>query len=412
MKHSSVAYLKEYLHLNQVVSERIKSGSSNEALLPLEKIGCGFCCFYNDTVNTFNGIREPDLLSSTWLQQEAEKIENLQEQVNTYISNLICPDSLALIGIYGSADTEDEYEKSDLDLLILIENDDGWKLGTGFILDDSKVGYDIYCTDRNGLRYDAECHHARLSKLMDSRIVYVKNRDAYDELITLRSKANQLLSSGERFQRVSELIDKAKIAYANACLREEAWEIRMEACGVITFLSDAMMLYHGKYFRRGVKRTIDELATLPIDDVFVQLIKKAVVCKDISQLRDLLKQLILYAESLIRHEKLKAKPSEALSGTYEEMYSNWRNKVEEAVKNADAFSLFMNMCSFQFMLSDIAEEVEIGSFSVMDEYDPDSLEDNVKIFDKYLQKYEQVYRRAVISVRRYSDVEEFIANYL
>ena len=83
MKHSSVAYLKEYLHLNQVVSERIKSGNSDEALLPLEKIGCGFCCFYNDTVNTFNGIREPDLLSSTWLQQEAEKIENLQEQVNT-----------------------------------------------------------------------------------------------------------------------------------------------------------------------------------------------------------------------------------------------------------------------------------------------------------------------------------------
>ena len=102
----------------------------------------------------------------------------------------ICPDSLALIGIYGSADTEDEYEKSDLDLLILIENDDGWKLGTGFILDDSKVGYDIYCTDRNGLRYDAECHHARLSKLMDSRIVYVKNQDAYDELITLRGKSS------------------------------------------------------------------------------------------------------------------------------------------------------------------------------------------------------------------------------
>ena len=54
MKHSSVAYLKEYLHLNQVVSERIKSGNSDEALLPLEKIGCGFGCFYNDTVNTIH----------------------------------------------------------------------------------------------------------------------------------------------------------------------------------------------------------------------------------------------------------------------------------------------------------------------------------------------------------------------
>ena len=288
-------------------------------------------------------------------------------------ANIICPDSLALIGIYGSVDTEDEYEKSDLDLLILIENDEGWKLGAGFILDDRKIGYDIYCTDRNGLRYDAECHHARLSKLMDSRIVYVKNQDAYDELMTLRAQAKQLLNSEERFQTAYELVDKAKIAYANACLREEA---------------------------------------LPIDDIFIQLIQKAIACKDIDRLRDLLKHLILYAESHIRKEKPKAKPSESLSGTYEEMYSNWRNKVEEAAKNTDAFASFMNMCSFQLMLSEIAEEVEIGSFSVMDVYDPDSLEDNVKAFDKDLQKYEQVYIRAGISVKRYSNVEEFVADYL
>lgn len=172
------------------------------------------------------------------------------------------------------------------------------------------------------------------------------------------------------------------------------------------------MLYHGKYFTRGVKRTFEELAALPIDDIFIQLIQKAIACKDIDQLRDLLKHLILYAESHIRKEKPKAKPSESLSGTYEEMYSNWRNKVEEAAKNTDAFASFMNMCSFQLMLSEIAEEVEIGSFSVMDVYDPDSLEDNVKAFDKYLQKYEQVYIRAGISVKRYSNVEEFVADYL
>lgn len=53
-------------------------------------------------------------------------------------ANKVCPDSLALIGIYGSVITDDAYEKSDLDLLILIEDDAGWKLGTGFILDDRK----------------------------------------------------------------------------------------------------------------------------------------------------------------------------------------------------------------------------------------------------------------------------------
>lgn len=59
----------------------------------------------------------------------------------------ICPNSLALIGIYGSVATGDVYTKSDLDLMILIKDNDGWKLGTGFILEDSKIGYDIYCTN-------------------------------------------------------------------------------------------------------------------------------------------------------------------------------------------------------------------------------------------------------------------------
>ncbi|MBO4410764.1 MAG: hypothetical protein J5794_01035 [Lachnospiraceae bacterium] len=327
-------------------------------------------------------------------------------------ANRVCPDALALIGVYGSADTEDEYEKSDLDLLILIENDEGWKLGTGFILEDRKVGYDLYCTTRSGLKEDAECHHARLSKLMDSRIVYVRHQDAYDELLILRARAKQLLSSEERFQRVHEAIDQAKMAYANACLRETLGQVRLEACGVITYLSDAAMLYHGKYFRRGVKRTLEELAALPIDDAFVQWIRKAVVCKEIDELRGLLKQLILYAESYFRKEKPKEKPSESLSGTYEEMVSNWRNKVEEAAKNGDAFASFMNLGSFQWMLSDIAEEVEIGSFPVMEEFDPDSLEKNVEVYDCYLQQYEQVCHQAGIRVRRYAGVDEFAADYL
>ena len=327
-------------------------------------------------------------------------------------ANKICPDSLALIGVYGSAGTEDEYERSDLDLLILIENDEGWKLGTGFILDDRKIGYDIYCTDRSGLRYDAECRHARLNKLMDSRIVYVKNRDAYDELMALRTRTERILSSEERIERACEAVDKAKTAFANACLREELGRVRFEAYGVITYLADALMLYHGQYFKRGVKRTLEELAALPIDDAFVISIQKAIACKDVARLRDSLKQLILYAESHVQSEQPKANPSASLAGTYEEMYSNWRNKVEEAAKNADAFSSFMNMCGLQAMLSDIAEETEIGLFPVMDEYDPDSLEANAAVFDKYLQKYERVYTHAGISVKRYSDIDEFVSDYL
>lgn len=337
-----------------------------------------------------------------------------QKIINAVIdkANKVCPESLALIGIYGSAATGDDYEKSDLDLLILIEDDEGWKLGTGFILDDSKIGYDIYCTNWDGLRYDAECHHAHISKLLDSQIVYVKKQEAYDELLKLRAQAKQFLESEERFQRVNELLDKAKISYANACLYDELGRVRLEAFGVMSYLLDAVMLHHGTYFKRGVKNTFEELATIPLDLVFTHTIQKVVNSKDISELRGLLRGLILYAESHIQQEKNKSEPSEVLSGTYEEMYSNWRNKVEEAAKNNDIFAAYMNMCSLHFMFLEISDGVEIGTFNIMDEYSPDSLENNIKIFDKYLQKYEEVYMRAGISVKLFADVDEFVANYL
>ena len=337
-----------------------------------------------------------------------------QKIINAIIekANKVCPESLALIGIYGSVATGDVYEKSDLDLLILIQNDEGRKLGAGFILDDKEVGYDIYCTDWNGLRYDAECHHAHISKLMDSQIVYVNNQEAYMELLQLRRQAKQFLESEERFQRANELVDKAKVSYANACLYDELGQVRLGAFGVIHYLLDAVMLYHGSYFKRGVKRTFEELETLPLDDMFTDTIKKIVVRKDIFELRDLLKILILYTENHTRWEKPKSKVSDALSGTYEEMYSNWRNKVEEAAENDDAFASFVNMCNLQFMFKEISEDVEIGTFDIMDAYSADSLEDNIRTFDRYLQKYEEVYTRAGISVKRFADVDEFIAYYL
>ena len=324
----------------------------------------------------------------------------------------VCPDSLALIGIYGSVSTGDEYEKSDLDLLILIDDDEGWKLGTGFILNDSGIGYDIYCTNQEGLKFDAECHHAQISKLMDSMIVYIKNQEAYNELCRLREQTKNFLKSDKRFQRVDELMEKAKVAYADACLHKEVGKVRLDASMVVYYLLNAIMIYHGTYFKRGIKRTFDEMSELPVREDFLNNIKKVALCKEIEELRDLLKNIILYVENCVHQDLQKEEPSKKLSGTYEEMYSNWRNKVEEASLNNDSFSSFMNMCSLQNMFSDIASVVNIGNYDIMGEYNPDCLEDNIRVFDRNLERFEDIYKKAGIKVKRFSDVDEFIAEYL
>ena len=327
-------------------------------------------------------------------------------------TDMVCPDSLALIGIYGSVATGDTYEKSDLDLLILIEDDDGYKLAAGFILEDNNVGYDIYCTKFDDLRHDAECHHAHLSKLMDSKIVYIKNQDAYNELCNLREKVTLFLKSDERFDRVCELIDKAKISYADACLHDELSQVRLDAFRVIDCILNAVMIYHGKYFMLGVKRTFDEIATLPVSGEFTDILRNIPQSKTVSELRTLLRKLILLSEGYTYRIKTKKEPSEELKGTYEEMYSNWRNKVEEAAKYNNTFASFMNMCCLHSMFSCISDEYEIDCSDLMAQYNADDLQDNVTIFDRQLQQYEEVYKKAGMKINRFSDVDEFIAEYL
>ena len=134
------------------------------------------------------------------------------------------------------------------------------------------------------------------------------------------------MESEERFERVHELIEKAKISYANAHLHEELGQVRVDA--------------------------------------------------------------------------------------FEEMYSNWRNKVEEAAVHNDVFASFMNMCSLHCMFSDISSEVNTGSYNIMEEYNPDCLEENIRIYDKYLGKYEEVYKKAGITVKRFPNVDEFVEDYL
>ena len=48
----------------------------------------------------------------------------------------VCPGSLALIGVYGSFVTGRTHPWSDLDLLILINDEAGYRLGAAFLQED------------------------------------------------------------------------------------------------------------------------------------------------------------------------------------------------------------------------------------------------------------------------------------
>ena len=146
-----------------------------------------------------------------------------------------CPESLALIGVYGSVLTGDTHKKSDLDLLLLINDEKGRILSEGFILKDEDIGFDIYCTTFSMLNEDAEYNHPHLSKLLDSEIVYVNNEDSLKKLNELRKKANNIINSEERFTKAQNAFSEAKKYFAECILSDTLGEARINSGAAISF---------------------------------------------------------------------------------------------------------------------------------------------------------------------------------
>lgn len=180
-------------------------------------------------------------------------------------ANLVCPGSLALIGINGSFMTGDYHQKSDLDLLILINDDRGWQLGSTFIQDDLQVGHDIYCTSWEGLKNDARYEHPNISKLMDAKIVYCADEKYKRELERLRKQVKDKLSmpfDKEDYNKAENMLKEAEHCYTMAMLSESKSEVLDWTGGVIYYIENAIAMLNKKYFRYGVKRTYEELSAM------------------------------------------------------------------------------------------------------------------------------------------------------
>src|SRR5512145_1035041 len=101
-------------------------------------------------------------------------------------AGLVCPDSLALIGIAGSFHSGDIHERSDLDLCIVINDEDGWKMASCFVLDE--VGHDLYCTRWNKLEAMSQYIDPHVTKLLELDLVYCANDADLERYMMLRKK--------------------------------------------------------------------------------------------------------------------------------------------------------------------------------------------------------------------------------
>lgn len=333
----------------------------------------------------------------------------------------LCPGAIALIGIYGSFQTGDIHPLSDLDLLILINDEGGLQLQKAFIQEDLGVGHDIYCTTWESLRRDAAYEHPNIAKLMDSRIVYCAAEKYRNELERLREQVRQTLTEPfceADLLKAEKMLRDASQCYAEAMIRDELTGIRGSAGGVLYYGENAIAMLNKTWFHKGVSRRYEELDAMPkrpeklcerIEDVLTA--GTAALLKE--HLTVLMKELAacFEAERQALQPEKKSADAEALSGTYEEMFSNWHGKMQLAAEKGDRHLAFMSLSSLHEMMAEISSRAEISSYDALAAYDPADLQKTAERFEEILESYRQIYESIGLQAEVYADIDAFISAY-
>lgn len=312
-----------------------------------------------------------------------------------------CPGSLAMIGIYGSFCTGDIHAKSDLDLMILINDDKGYCLSHTFLLEDVFIAHDLYCTTWEALENDAKFQHPHLAKLMDSKIVYCAD-DAYmARLEALRAKVPVI----DTAEAARKMLANAEQAFAKAMVAKDIATVRYHAVDMILNCLDSIVLWNKRYFHFGTRRVFDEIGAMERKPENLRALVETIAKEDsVSGIKASLIPLLQAVEALFTES-----PSapEVYPGTCEEMLSNWRNKMYLAAETKDIWLSLSSMASLDAMLKDLGFH-----WHVLSRFNPHDLAASANAYDAFIEDYRKEYEKAGIPFQSYSNVDAFLAHYI
>lgn len=356
-----------------------------------------------------------------------ERIKQQLFEKNSSLINMVIerakrdfPEDIAIIGLTGSFSTGDYHEKSDLDLMIINNTSRGWGIASCFILGD--VGYDIYCTPwETRIEAEASLKSPMVSHLVDLEILYCAKPEYLEKFNSYKQRALDALAKPigkECIERAKTCIDIAKQEYANALLAENIGSVRYAAGGALYNLINAIVNLNNTYFKRGIKRYLEQMATFEyLPDEFEKKYMAVVDAKTIDEIRqasyDMLKSVVTLAEEMYVNLVEQPVPTyNNLCGTYEELWCNYRNKVIASTESKDKSYAYHTALGAQGFLNEMTIYRGTKKFDLMKYFDSEDLtlfkEAFFRVMDEYLEEYNKVGRK----VERYDSIEQLYNNYM
>ena len=329
-----------------------------------------------------------------------------------------CPDALDLVAVTGSFSRDDYYEKSDLDLLIVINDPVGYRLAKCFVLGD--VGHDIYCQTWEQLEHAAAYPDPHVSKLLDAELVYCRSGEIRQRYAQMAETLRKRLSApdAQTLDAIDGHMAGAWQDFGRLCAEDDPGRCRCLAAGVLYRIEYAVYMLNGAYIRRGIRGIPDEICSLPrLPDGFAAHYHALIGAETVEDIKRETRILIRITDRLIDEVRSRISPRkpltpEALRGTHEEIHSNWRNKMYRAAAEGDRYLAWMTEAAAQEFYDGMTAEYEMDPITLLAGALEQDLLTRARHFDDAMRRYGENYARTSTPFCRYDTVDEFVADYL
>lgn len=333
-----------------------------------------------------------------------------------------CPNSVDMIGIGGSFCSGDIYENSDLDLVIIENDAKAGILCKCFIL--GNVGFDIYTQGWNRFEETAKYNHPYVTKLFDLDIIYTRDDSVKERYEKLREIAIKNMNDIDNISmQVSnhfiELLRTYRILGTSDNL-SESYKCLAKILKEVEFI---IYMINKTYIKKGTKRVPEEISNMNIlPDNFMEIYNKVPLCSTIDEIKDISSSLIAKIKQLLEEQNITYNiedivtlhkeqskeqiSSDALTGTYEEIYSNYKNKIYHATKTNNAYLSFVTMAACQEFYDDMSSSYNIPSIDLIGHYNSSNLLANQIAFDNALLRWKQLYDTFNKEIVKFDNLED------
>ena len=332
-----------------------------------------------------------------------------------------CPDAIDLVGIGGSFCNGDIYDKSDLDLVIIANDvEKARSICKCFILED--VAHDIYVTDWSRFSSMSDYKNPYVTKLFDLDIIYTKDESINERYLELRDTCKNNMSDDELVMN-SVRKEASKLSY-NYRLLEETGDMGVALRllnKIIANVEYIIYMINRSYVKRGVKRIPEEIKgmdKLPLH--FLDTYNIICNCDSLTYIKagassfmmdidELLSEYGIEIEEEYVEDKDDTKldlTADNLKGTYEEIYSNWKNKMHHAVDINSNYLSFRTMASCQEFYDEMSSLFNIPKIELLSRYSPTDLVGNEVVFNEAMEEWKKLYTHVGLEVEYYDNLEE------